>query len=93
MRVLRRILIGMVLALVLLYAGDYVSVRFGIPGHRPAFDTIKVQPYYFVPQKNGKAEIMVLDPEMRTCVQSLFPHLGAPPCWYLKRHTQVEIDL
>jgi hypothetical protein len=26
-------------------------------------------------------------------VNSLFPHAGDVPCWYLKRHTQQETDI
>jgi hypothetical protein len=26
-------------------------------------------------------------------VNSLFPHAGHVPCWYLKRHTQQETDI
>ncbi len=38
--------------------------------------SVQVQPYYAVPQKDGKTEFMMLDPEVDTCVQSLLPHFG-----------------
>jgi len=30
--------------------------------------------------------------ESQSCVQSLMPHLGYPPSWYLKRKTTQRID-
>jgi len=26
-------------------------------------------------------------------VRSLFPHFGNPPCWYLRKHTEKQIDI
>jgi len=44
-----------------------------------AFGTVLVRPYYAVPLKDGKTEFIMLSPETRTCVHSLFPHFGAAP--------------
>ncbi len=93
MAILRRILTTLTLGVILLYAGDYLSVRYGFPGHRPTFGSVSVHPYYAIPQKSGKTEIVLLDPDTRTCVQSLFPHLGANPCWYVRRHVRERIDM
>jgi hypothetical protein len=84
---------ALALGAILLYAGDYLSVRYRFPGNRPAFGSVRVHPYYAIPQKDGKTEIVLQDPERRTCVHSLFPHLGAKPCWYVKRHTHERIDM
>jgi hypothetical protein len=85
----------MVLALtaILLYTGDYLSVRYGFPGHRQTFGSVEVHPYLAIPQKDGKTEIVLQDPVTRTCVQSLFPHMGADPCWYVVRHKRERIDM
>ena len=93
MAIIQRILIGLALGALLLYAGDYLSVRYGFPGNRATFDSVRVQPYYAIPQKDGKTELVLLDPQMQTCVNSLLPHLGAKPCWYIKKHTQQRIDM
>lgn len=90
---MRRIKQGLLLAaaaVALVYAGDYVALRARLPR---SLSTVTVEPYYAVPQKNGKTEFMMLDPEDRTCAQSLFPHMGYPPCWYLRQHTQQRIDM
>jgi hypothetical protein len=93
MALLRRILLSFFLSALLLYLGDYLSVRYRFPGNRPTFGSVQIQSYYAIPQKDGKTEIVLLDPQMQTCVESLFPHLGVNPCWYVKRHRQQRIDM
>ncbi len=93
MAFLKRILIASAAGAVLLYAGDYLSLRYRFPGNRPAFGSVQVHPYYAIPQKGGKEEFVVQDPETVSCVNSLFPHLGANPCWYVKRHVRDRIDM
>jgi hypothetical protein len=29
----------------------------------------------------------------KTCVHSLFPHSGDPPCWFLIRHAEQRTDI
>jgi hypothetical protein len=75
----------------LLYAGDYFSLRFQIPNQRAQFGSVMVRRYYAVPLRNRRTEFMFEQPALETCVYSLFPHFGYPPCWYLSRHPQQEI--
>jgi hypothetical protein len=81
-----RVPLTAILSLATLYAGDYLSARYRIPGNRQTLGTVQVQTLYATPQKNGRVESWVgnIDPE--TCLNSLFPHLGYTPCWYLARH-------
>ncbi|MGD0435102.1 MAG: hypothetical protein ABSB86_01455 [Bryobacteraceae bacterium] len=83
------ILIALALAV---YAGDYISVRYGIPKGRARFGSVNVQRYYAVKLKNQRTELMFQPPEAQQCVYSLFPQLGAAPCWYLERHATQKID-
>jgi hypothetical protein len=86
--------VGVALLLVLVtYAGDYLSLRYRIPGGRDQFATVTVQPYYAIHEKNGKTEYDYAPPENQVCVRSLFPHFGYSPCWYVKRHTDKRIDI
>jgi hypothetical protein len=73
-------------ALVVVYVGDYVSLRFQIPGGRPQFGQITVNSLYAIHVKNGKIQYEPGQQETDTCVHSLFPHFGDSPCWYLVRH-------
>ena len=74
----------------LLFGGDSLDASWRGPR---AFGTVLVRPYYAVPLKDGKTEFIMLSPETRTCVHSLFPHFGAAPCWYLEGHKRQRIDM
>jgi hypothetical protein len=82
-----------VLAGVLLYAGDYLSVRYRIPNNREQFGSVMVQRSYAIPLKDRKTEYSFDPPAPETCVNSLFPHFGNPPCWYLSRHTRQQVNV
>src|ERR1700733_8659865 len=89
-----RTAIGTTIALVaLLYLGDYLALRFRIPGGREPFGTVHIRPYLAVPQKNGKTEFIADDPRDQACVHSLFPHMGDLPCWYVERQKNQRIDM
>ena len=82
-----------VAAVVLVYIGDYLSLRFQIPGGRPQFGQVTVDPLYAIHVKNGKIQYEPGQQETDTCVHSLFPHFGDRPCWYLSRHTDKIINI
>jgi hypothetical protein len=81
------------LALAALYTGDYLSARYRIPGNRQTLGNVQVLTQYAVRQKDGRIEYSLGDTETDTCVRSLFPQLGYPPCWYLSRHTTKLIQV
>ena len=92
----RAILIGvgtMLALLSLVYAGDYCSVRYRIPGGRPQFGQVQVNVLYVIHVKGGKIQYEPGPQETDTCVHSLFPQYGCKPCWYLSRHTDKLIDI
>jgi hypothetical protein len=74
------------------YAGDYASLRWQIP-KRAQFGSVSVRRFYAVALKNRNTEYMFDEPQDMPCVNSLFPHFGDPPCWYLTRHKQQRIDV
>jgi hypothetical protein len=77
-----------VILLVVLYIGDYLSVRIRMSGSNSAgaLGSIQIRRYWEIPSKSGKFEYSFDPPQMQTCVHSLFPHLGYTPCWYLNRN-------
>jgi hypothetical protein len=85
----KRAILGLFGLALLLYAGDAISLRMRLPA---GLDSVPVQPYYAIPQKDGKTEFVLADPETLTCAHSLFPQLGYKPCWYVSRHRQVRMD-
>ena len=81
------------LAGVCVYVCDYLALRFRIPNNREQFGSVMVQRSYAVPLKDRKTEYMFDPPAPQACVNSLFPHFGDPPCWYLRRHTRQQINV
>jgi hypothetical protein len=88
--IIKRILIAVALAIVLVYAGDFVSVRVRMLHPKPGnpFETITALRILAIGEKGNKTEYSV-DPvqpqQSAECVHALFPHNGDSPCWYLKR--------
>ena len=64
----------------LLYAGDWLSLRLRIPPREP-YGTVTVRRYYAVALKSKKTSYMFDEPQEETCVNALFPHEGDAPCW------------
>ena len=84
--------IGAVAILALtLYVVDFVVLRIKV-ARGDGYDLVQVHVVYQIPQKGNKAEYVPGDPQTESCVRSLFPHLGETPCWYLRRHTQQQIN-
>jgi hypothetical protein len=94
----KRTVAGALLLAGLVYAGDYLFVRYRMtfPKNGDAFGTVQMERLYAIPQKNGKIdyEFDAQQPEVTTpCVHSLFPHMGNSPCWYLQRNSQKPIPM
>jgi hypothetical protein len=96
-RWVRRILLwGVVSAIsvtVLAYGVDFVVFRIRLAKAGNAYGSVVVSHYYAVAQKNGKTQFIFDPPAPETCVNALFPHAGAQPCWYLQRHLQQRTDI
>jgi hypothetical protein len=96
-RILRRVLgiaaASLAAMFCVVYAGDYLSVRYRIPGNREQFGAVTVQHYDAIQEKSGKTEFIFNPPAAQTCVHALFPHFGYTPCWYLKRHSEPRTDI
>ena len=85
---LKQILFVVVALVVLGYVADDLSVRYKLPSSRQALGSVQVRKVYAVKRKNGSTEFLFDDPTSASCVNSLVPHLGLSPCWYLERHTE-----
>jgi len=94
----RRTLVLGVALVAITYAGDYVVLRLraAYPRLGSAFGSVQMERLYAIPLKNGRIEyeLDARQPEVTvTCVRALFPHLGYPPCWYLRRNSQKPIPM
>jgi hypothetical protein len=94
-KIAKWLMIGLVVLLVLSYAGDSFSVRYRMAHQTPKdpLEVLKFRPMYAIPHKDGKSEFDFGDTETETCVHSVFPHLGNRPCWYAIRENQKPIVL
>ena len=52
-----------------------------------AYDSVQVEEYLSTALKGNKQEYDYLGTAQVTCARAVFPHGGAPPCWWLRRHT------
>jgi hypothetical protein len=79
--------------LLIAYAVDYARFRYRLSANHQPFGQITVITYYAVGEKGNKVEYMFNPPQAVTCVNSLFPHSGYTPCWYLQRHKEQRTDI
>ena len=79
--------------LAITYAGDYVVLRYRVAKQKNPFGQVTVTPYYAIHLKNGNTEFDFQPPQSQTCANSLYPHLGMQPCWYLSRHREKRIEI
>jgi hypothetical protein len=77
----------------LAFSVDYAVFRYRVAGNHQAYGQITVTHYDAVKQKNGKTEFLFDPPQAQPCVNSLFPHEGYQPCWYLQRHPEQRTDI
>ena len=84
--ILRRALLVAVVALGVVYLCDYAALRYRMAraGPNAAVGTVTV--LYGAPLKDGKVRVFSDQPEIDTCVRSIFPHLGYAACWYARSH-------
>jgi hypothetical protein len=92
MRILRGLVLGIAALGAATYAVDYLSIHLDVPA-RPQFGSVVVEKHFAVKLKDNKSELMFAPPAPVQCSNSLFPQLGANPCWYLGRHRVQEIQM
>ena len=92
MKLVKRLLVIAGALLVLVYAGDYLSIAYRIPSGREQFGSVEVQKLLAVPLKDHKTEYMAGPTQAQQCTYSLFPQLGLMPCWYESRHAIQQVN-
>jgi hypothetical protein len=87
-----RLVLTGILAIVLLYVGDYGWARYKMsgPNSAAALGSVEVHKIWEVPHKDGREEFSFDPPQTEACLHSIFPHFGYTPCWYAVRHTTQE---
>jgi hypothetical protein len=92
------IVIALLATLVLIYCGDFISLRVRMLHPKPAdpFESLTALRVLAIPEKNGKTayEVDAQNPQQTVnCVHSLFPHSGFWPCWYVKPRINQPIPM
>jgi hypothetical protein len=94
---LKKFALGVVLSAsciaLLAYVADYAVYRYRLSSNRQPFGQVTVTSYDAVAQKSGKVQFIFNPPQAVTCVNSLFPHSGYAPCWYLQQHSEQRTDI
>ncbi len=87
-----KILLWIVIAAAVAYGLDFLSVEVGVPA-RPQFSTIKVYQFYYINEKFNKFSYEPNGTRDEKCVNALFPHFGARPCWYVYKNRMETIHV
>jgi hypothetical protein len=87
-----RTLMAAALAALVLYAGDYLSLTFGVPP-RPPISSVEIRRLYAVKLRNKETSYMPEETAVEKCVNSLFPQSGYAPCWWVNQHKEQRIDI
>jgi hypothetical protein len=90
---LKRIATAVVVLVSVYYVGEFISIKYRIPASREPLGTVQITKLYAVLQKDGRTSYEAGEPETQTCVNSIFPHLGYSPCWYVERHKVQQVNL
>jgi hypothetical protein len=79
-----RILQVLLAALVVLYAGDWITLRVRTGGQGSS--SVQVEQFLRTPLKGQKEEFDYMGTVAQPCVPAFFPHQSEAPCWWLRWH-------
>lgn len=95
--ILKRVTLIVLLLVCLVYACDYLQLRVRVWRNWQPYGTVTVQITYAIaekaPQGVNRTEYQSSGPQDQTCVNSLFPHLGYSPCWYLRSRPNRTVNI
>lgn len=77
----------------LVFAADYFLFRYRVFRNAQPYESVTVQEYYVIQEKNNRTEYVYKDTEQDRCIHALFSHSGYPPCWYARKHTERAVHI
>lgn len=80
-----QVLVMLLVLLGILYAGDWMVLRFRI-ARGTAYGSVNVDQFLSSALKGNKTEYDFVGTVPQKCSRSLFPQQGNPACWWLERH-------
>ena len=90
---MKRIALAVALVVLVLYAGDYLWLRYRMATDRQPFGSVTRDVYYSVKLKNGKTEFSSGGQQAFECPNSLLPQYGEKPCWLARRQKEQQINI
>ena len=90
---MKRVAIAVALLVVVLYAADYLWLRFRMATNRNPFGSVTRDVYYSVKLKSGKTEFSYGGQQAFECPNTLLPQYWEKPCWYAVRKKDMQIDI
>lgn len=78
---------GLLVLSLALWVGDWAVFRLKV-ARGQGYGSVQVEEYLATALKGNKEEFDYLGQAQVSCARSLFPHGGAMPCWWQKRHPQ-----
>lgn len=88
-RIVGRALVGLLIASMVLYAGDLCLWRIRVAGGS-GMGMVNVGVMIGTPLKNGREEYDWAGIQPVDCSRSLFPHAADYACWWLARQKTIE---
>lgn len=93
----QRALLVVFVLFALTYGSDYLQIRYRIWRDRNPYGIVTIQILYAISEKGApgtnKTEYISGGAQDVPCVNSIFPHFGYSPCWYLKRKPERRISI
>ncbi|HEX5424833.1 MAG TPA: hypothetical protein VFW94_14895 [Candidatus Acidoferrales bacterium] len=88
-------LFGVIVLIAVLWIADWISFQHRLSKHKAGdpLQTMRIQPTYAIPHKDGRVEYVFGEPQNVMCARSIFPHGGDPPCWYLRKTASKPIPM
>ncbi len=88
-------LFAIVVLVAILWVGDWIWFQYRLSKHTTGdpLQSMRIEPTYAIPHKDGRAEYVFGEPETVACARSIFPHGGDPPCWYLHKTASKPIQM
>ena len=87
-RILGRTVAGLIVALVVLYVGDWAVWRLRV-ARGGGMGSVVVSNIVVLPLKDNKEECDWGGTADASCSLSIFPQAGSGACWWLRRHNVV----
>lgn len=87
-RILGRTVAGLIVALVVLYVGDWAVWRVRV-ARGGGMGSVVVSSIVVLPLKDNKEEYDWGGTADVSCSRSIFPQAGSGACWWLRRHNVV----